>query len=154
MPIISVFIYTYVFIYKRKLFKFMSFFALSQKYAKYVGLRRDFRLVVRGAARNMVAILNGSGRFCSPFFKKEKKAKGIIISNLLHSFLLSLLQTRTSYHRASFMSMNLNDCHVPNFNFSMLCCTSSYMSLDLETPHLLNCDLSVFYCSSICMSLN
>ena len=32
-----------------------------QKYARYVGLKRDFRLVVRGAARNMVTILNGSG---------------------------------------------------------------------------------------------
>ncbi|XP_047323937.1 sialyltransferase-like protein 1 [Impatiens glandulifera] len=31
-----------------------------EKYAKHVGLKRDFRLVVRGAARNMVAILNGS----------------------------------------------------------------------------------------------
>ncbi|KAM6549493.1 hypothetical protein CsatB_021169 [Cannabis sativa] len=33
---------------------------VNKKYAKYVGLKRDFRLVVRGAARNMVAILNGS----------------------------------------------------------------------------------------------
>lgn len=33
---------------------------VNKKYAKYVGLRRDFRLVVRGAARNMVTILNGS----------------------------------------------------------------------------------------------
>ncbi|XP_031380000.1 sialyltransferase-like protein 1 [Punica granatum] len=33
---------------------------VNEKYAKYVGLKRDFRLVVRGAARNMVAILNGS----------------------------------------------------------------------------------------------
>ncbi|XP_073010106.1 sialyltransferase-like protein 5 [Typha latifolia] len=33
---------------------------VSEKYAKHVGLRRDFRLVVRGAARNMVVILNGS----------------------------------------------------------------------------------------------
>ncbi|KAK4845315.1 hypothetical protein QYF36_003494 [Acer negundo] len=33
---------------------------VNQKYAKYVGLKRDFRLVVRGAARNMVTILNGS----------------------------------------------------------------------------------------------
>ncbi|OVA17374.1 Glycosyl transferase [Macleaya cordata] len=33
---------------------------VNEKYAKYVGLRRDFRLVVRGAARKMVAILNGS----------------------------------------------------------------------------------------------
>ncbi|XP_020219603.1 sialyltransferase-like protein 5 [Cajanus cajan] len=32
----------------------------GSKYAKYVGLKRDFRLVVRGAARNMVPILNGS----------------------------------------------------------------------------------------------
>ncbi|KAK8967673.1 putative HVA22-like protein g [Platanthera guangdongensis] len=31
-----------------------------KKYAKHVGLKRDFRLVVRGAARNMAAILNGS----------------------------------------------------------------------------------------------
>ncbi|CAN4079045.1 unnamed protein product [Withania somnifera] len=30
------------------------------KYAKHVGLKRDFRLVVRGAARNMIKILNGS----------------------------------------------------------------------------------------------
>lgn len=33
---------------------------VNQKYAKHVGLKRDFRLVVRGAARNMIAILNGS----------------------------------------------------------------------------------------------
>ncbi|KAG6493509.1 hypothetical protein ZIOFF_048496 [Zingiber officinale] len=33
---------------------------VNEKYAKYVGLKRDFRLVVRGAARNMAAILNGS----------------------------------------------------------------------------------------------
>ncbi|XVE91356.1 hypothetical protein REPUB_Repub01dG0002600 [Reevesia pubescens] len=33
---------------------------VNEKYAKYVGLKRDFRLVVRGAARNMVEILNGS----------------------------------------------------------------------------------------------
>lgn len=33
---------------------------VNKKYAKYVGLKRDFRLVVRGAARNMVTILNGS----------------------------------------------------------------------------------------------
>ncbi|CAM9003402.1 unnamed protein product [Rhodiola kirilowii] len=33
---------------------------VNDKYAKYVGLKRDFRLVVRGAAQNMVAILNGS----------------------------------------------------------------------------------------------
>ncbi|XAR58327.1 Alpha-N-acetylneuraminate alpha-2,8-sialyltransferase [Bertholletia excelsa] len=33
---------------------------VNEKYAKYVGLKRDFRLVVRGAARNMIAILNGS----------------------------------------------------------------------------------------------
>lgn len=33
---------------------------VNQKYAKHVGLKRDFRLVVRGAARNMVKILNGS----------------------------------------------------------------------------------------------
>ncbi|XP_059641137.1 sialyltransferase-like protein 1 isoform X1 [Cornus florida] len=33
---------------------------VTKKYAKYVGLKRDFRLVVRGAARNMVTILNGS----------------------------------------------------------------------------------------------
>lgn len=33
---------------------------VNEKYAKYVGLKRDFRLVVRGAARNMVPILNGS----------------------------------------------------------------------------------------------
>lgn len=36
---------------------------LLQKYAKYVGVKRDFRLVVRGAARNMVKILNGSGQY-------------------------------------------------------------------------------------------
>ncbi|KAK6242868.1 hypothetical protein SCA6_008257 [Theobroma cacao] len=34
---------------------------VNEKYAKYVGLKRDFRLVVRGAARNMVKIVNGSG---------------------------------------------------------------------------------------------
>ncbi|CAL9187057.1 sialyltransferase-like protein 5 isoform X1 [Musa acuminata AAA Group] len=33
---------------------------VNEKYAKHVGLKRDFRLVVRGAARNMVAILDGS----------------------------------------------------------------------------------------------
>ncbi|KAJ6814492.1 sialyltransferase-like protein 5 [Iris pallida] len=33
---------------------------VNEKYARYVGLKRDFRLVVRGAARNMAAILNGS----------------------------------------------------------------------------------------------
>ncbi|XP_077227494.1 MALE GAMETOPHYTE DEFECTIVE 2 [Tasmannia lanceolata] len=33
---------------------------VNEKYARYVGLKRDFRLVVRGAARNMVSILNGS----------------------------------------------------------------------------------------------
>uniref|UniRef100_A0A2N9IIE9 Sialyltransferase-like protein n=1 Tax=Fagus sylvatica TaxID=28930 RepID=A0A2N9IIE9_FAGSY len=33
---------------------------VNEKYAKYVGLKRDFRLVVRGAARNMVTILDGS----------------------------------------------------------------------------------------------
>ncbi|KAK4493414.1 hypothetical protein RD792_017686 [Penstemon davidsonii] len=32
----------------------------APKYAKYVGLKRDFRLVVRGAARNMIPILKGS----------------------------------------------------------------------------------------------
>ncbi|XP_042383547.1 sialyltransferase-like protein 5 [Zingiber officinale] len=33
---------------------------VNEKYAKYVGLKRDFRLVVRGVARNMAAIMNGS----------------------------------------------------------------------------------------------
>lgn len=33
---------------------------VNKKYAKHVGLKRDFRLVVRGAARNMATILNGS----------------------------------------------------------------------------------------------
>ncbi|KAL8153211.1 hypothetical protein V2J09_010971 [Rumex salicifolius] len=33
---------------------------VNEKYAKYVGLKRDFRLVVRGAARNMVKILHGA----------------------------------------------------------------------------------------------
>ncbi|XP_010917917.1 sialyltransferase-like protein 5 [Elaeis guineensis] len=33
---------------------------VNEKYAKHVGLKRDFRLVVRGAARNMAAILKGS----------------------------------------------------------------------------------------------
>ncbi|CAA2978224.1 sialyltransferase 1 [Olea europaea subsp. europaea] len=33
---------------------------VNEKYSKYVGLKRDFRLVVRGAARNMIPILNGS----------------------------------------------------------------------------------------------
>lgn len=33
---------------------------VNEKYAKYVGMKRDFRLVVRGAAGNMAAILNGS----------------------------------------------------------------------------------------------
>ncbi|KAL8557448.1 hypothetical protein ACS0TY_004755 [Phlomoides rotata] len=31
-----------------------------EKYAKHVGMKRDFRLVVRGAARNMIPILKGS----------------------------------------------------------------------------------------------
>lgn len=35
---------------------------VNQKYAKHVGLKRDFRLVVRGSAVNMVPILNGSGK--------------------------------------------------------------------------------------------
>lgn len=44
-----------------------------QKYAKHVGLKRDFRLVVRGAARNMVKILNGSSKCLSfPFFLNVK----------------------------------------------------------------------------------
>ncbi|RLM58762.1 hypothetical protein C2845_PM18G10150 [Panicum miliaceum] len=33
---------------------------VNEKYAKHVGLKRDFRLVVRGAARNMAPILKGS----------------------------------------------------------------------------------------------
>ncbi|KZV27539.1 CMP-N-acetylneuraminate-beta-galactosamide-alpha-2, 3-sialyltransferase 1 [Dorcoceras hygrometricum] len=33
---------------------------VNDKYAKFVGLKRDFRLVVRGAARNMIPILKGS----------------------------------------------------------------------------------------------
>ncbi|KAM7251750.1 hypothetical protein ACFE04_023633 [Oxalis oulophora] len=33
---------------------------VNKKYAKHVGLKRDFRLVVRGAARNMIKILEGS----------------------------------------------------------------------------------------------
>ncbi|CAL1391344.1 unnamed protein product [Linum trigynum] len=33
---------------------------VTQKYAPHVGLKRDFRLVVRGAAANMVKILEGS----------------------------------------------------------------------------------------------
>ncbi|CAA6660047.1 unnamed protein product [Spirodela intermedia] len=33
---------------------------VNETYAKHVGLKRDFRLVVRGAARNMGAILEGS----------------------------------------------------------------------------------------------
>ncbi|KAL3731080.1 hypothetical protein ACJRO7_028017 [Eucalyptus globulus] len=33
---------------------------VNEKYAKYVGMKRDFRLVVRGGARNMIAIMNGS----------------------------------------------------------------------------------------------
>ncbi|KAJ3675621.1 hypothetical protein LUZ60_004663 [Juncus effusus] len=32
---------------------------VNQKYAKHVGLKRDFRLVVRGGARNMAEILKG-----------------------------------------------------------------------------------------------
>lgn len=39
-----------------------------QKYAKHVGLKRDFRLVVRGAARNMIKILNGSGKLLENLF--------------------------------------------------------------------------------------
>ncbi|GAB2229838.1 hypothetical protein Drorol1_Dr00014094 [Drosera rotundifolia] len=33
---------------------------VNEKYAKHVGLKRDFRLVVRGAARNMVKIVEGA----------------------------------------------------------------------------------------------
>ncbi|KAL4201477.1 hypothetical protein AMTRI_Chr02g258820 [Amborella trichopoda] len=33
---------------------------VNEKYAKYVGLKRDFRLVVRGVAANMVSVVNGS----------------------------------------------------------------------------------------------
>ncbi|XP_049931624.1 sialyltransferase-like protein 1 isoform X2 [Nymphaea colorata] len=33
---------------------------VNEKYAKYVGLKRDFRLVARGVARNMIAVVNGS----------------------------------------------------------------------------------------------
>ncbi|RDX91919.1 Sialyltransferase-like protein 1, partial [Mucuna pruriens] len=32
---------------------------INEKYAKYVGLKKDFCLVVRGAAYNIVPILNG-----------------------------------------------------------------------------------------------
>jgi len=39
-----------------------------QKYAKHVGLKRDFRLVVRGAAGNMIKILNGSGKLLENLF--------------------------------------------------------------------------------------
>lgn len=48
-------------VYFIKLIKMQFPFMNKQKYAKYVGLKRDFRLVVRGAARNMIPILNGSG---------------------------------------------------------------------------------------------
>lgn len=41
---------------------------VMQKYAKHVGLKRDFRLVVRGAARNMIKILNGSGKLLENLF--------------------------------------------------------------------------------------
>lgn len=41
---------------------------VMQKYAKHVGLKRDFRLVVRGAARNMIKILNGSGKLSENLF--------------------------------------------------------------------------------------
>ncbi|MCL7038424.1 hypothetical protein MKW94_030258 [Papaver nudicaule] len=33
---------------------------VNEKYAKHIGMKRDFRLVVRGAARKMVEILDGS----------------------------------------------------------------------------------------------
>ncbi|KAI3837962.1 hypothetical protein MKX03_037029 [Papaver bracteatum] len=33
---------------------------VNKKYAKHIGMKRDFRLVVRGAARKMVEILDGS----------------------------------------------------------------------------------------------
>ncbi|KAK4488247.1 hypothetical protein RD792_003994 [Penstemon davidsonii] len=36
------------------------FLLTIQKYDKYVGLKRDFRLVLRGAARNMIQIFKGS----------------------------------------------------------------------------------------------
>ncbi|KAJ0789748.1 putative glycosyl transferase family 29, GT29-like superfamiliy [Helianthus annuus] len=35
---------------------------VNKKYAEHVGLKRNFRLGVRGTARNMIPILNGSGK--------------------------------------------------------------------------------------------
>ncbi|RDX78278.1 Sialyltransferase-like protein 5, partial [Mucuna pruriens] len=35
-------------------------FPINEKYAKYIGHKRDFLLVVRGVTRNKVPILNGS----------------------------------------------------------------------------------------------
>lgn len=33
---------------------------VNEKYAKYVGMKRNFRLLVRGVARNMITVANGS----------------------------------------------------------------------------------------------
>ncbi|KAG6750008.1 hypothetical protein POTOM_047086 [Populus tomentosa] len=54
---------------------------VNEKYAKHVGLKRDFRLVVRGAAANMVKILNGSSKFLS----FSDAAKETVISRVLFS---------------------------------------------------------------------
>jgi hypothetical protein len=34
-----------------------------QKYAKHVGMKRNFRLLARGVARNMIKVADGSGMF-------------------------------------------------------------------------------------------
>ncbi|KAM0864038.1 hypothetical protein ACQ4PT_044194 [Festuca glaucescens] len=53
---------------------------VNKKYAKYVGLKRDFRLVVRGAARNMAPILKGSSD------------EALIIKSLTHKEINALIK--------------------------------------------------------------
>ncbi|KAI8541258.1 hypothetical protein RHMOL_Rhmol08G0047600 [Rhododendron molle] len=52
---------------------------VNEKYAKYVGVKRHFRLVVRGAARNMVTILNGSGKFIHSIPNPVYLFQGIVL---------------------------------------------------------------------------
>ncbi|KAL2320386.1 hypothetical protein Fmac_029355 [Flemingia macrophylla] len=54
---------------------------VNEKYTKHVGLKRDFRLVVRGAARNMVPILNGSDN------------EVLIIKSLTHTEINAVIKT-------------------------------------------------------------
>ncbi|KAH0460182.1 hypothetical protein IEQ34_010845 [Dendrobium chrysotoxum] len=54
---------------------------VNVKYAKHVGLKRDFRLVVRGAARNMAAILNGSFTKLESYYAADEV---LIIKSVTH----------------------------------------------------------------------